>query len=642
MTSDLQKLDMLGQAVRENLQQRPVDGVDVMSSTTPSANSSASSPVSFEGLGPYPSSPATLHSISQDLRGTAPPHSKRPRDQEVESPELLDLLQEVASPTSAFKRRRLLILDVRPLPAYLASHLVHSANVVIPSMILRRCKNSGGEKWQGGWGTLKGFISTEGGKTAWDEAFAEDTDRRAEVELTIVIVGEGGSADDSNAAGTVDRLARTLANQPPTDNLDIQIKWVAGGWNDSVKPFEALREWYREGEQSTPCPYAHSRIPLRTAYSRGSSADESGTDAPLVATPSSSLTASPGIFNDNIGLPPAEESVAQPVKSLEHHSSMHPLRLQPASNAFAPPPLLSPGFSASRSAKRQPPKPSPINTTGLGRRSNSAAAIELSSISEPGKSSRPPKLSLHTGGIPTFPLKSASVGSPSSWAGHLNLNTSPRQVKQRGPGLSLAILDQPDYAALSSPRLADARPMPSLHATCMAQSKMPPSPSSFGGITRRIRQCSSPPGGTPTTPSYGSTARPELMPSHPSTSYFHSPNMATALSGSPAYSPVDDERGDSMRDSAPFVVSTILPSFLYLGPEIATEADVQQLLALGIKRILNVAVECNDAEALGIRERFDKYVQLPLRDCVEETGIGKGIRDACTFIGESLLGRYYD
>jgi hypothetical protein len=115
--------------------------------------------------------------------------------------------------------------------------------------------------------------------------------------------------------------------------------------------------------------------------------------------------------------------------------------------------------------------------------------------------------------------------------------------------------------------------------------------------------------------------------------------MATAYAGSEAYSPVDDERDDSQRDSAPFIVSTVLPSFLYLGPEITTEADVQQLLDLGVKRILNVAVECNEAEALGIKERFEKYVQLPLRDCVEETGIGKGIRDACTFLGESCLGR---
>jgi hypothetical protein len=109
---------------------------------------------------------------------------------------------------------------------------------------------------------------------------------------------------------------------------------------------------------------------------------------------------------------------------------------------------------------------------------------------------------------------------------------------------------------------------------------------------------------------------------------------ANAYSGSPAYSPVDEEAGDSSRDSAPFVVSTILPSFLYLGPEITTEKDIQQLQSLGVRRILNVAIECNDAEVLGIRDKFEKYVQLPLRDCVEETGIGKGVRDACTFLGE--------
>jgi hypothetical protein len=82
-----------------------------------------------------------------------------------------------------------------------------------------------------------------------------------------------------------------------------------------------------------------------------------------------------------------------------------------------------------------------------------------------------------------------------------------------------------------------------------------------------------------------------------------------------------------------FVVSTILPSFLFLGPEITTEREVQQLLDLGVKRILNVAVECDEGDRLNLQEKFEKYNRLPLRDCVEETGIRKGVEDACKFIG---------
>lgn len=81
-------------------------------------------------------------------------------------------------------------------------------------------------------------------------------------------------------------------------------------------------------------------------------------------------------------------------------------------------------------------------------------------------------------------------------------------------------------------------------------------------------------------------------------------------------------------------VSTILPSFLYLGPEITTRQDVEALQALGVRRILNVAFECDDDEGLGLRQEFDRYLKIPMRDTVEESGVGKGIRDACDFLGK--------
>ncbi|KAL1406816.1 hypothetical protein Q8F55_006225 [Vanrija albida] len=84
-------------------------------------------------------------------------------------------------------------------------------------------------------------------------------------------------------------------------------------------------------------------------------------------------------------------------------------------------------------------------------------------------------------------------------------------------------------------------------------------------------------------------------------------------------------------------VSTILPSFLYLGPEITTQQDVEALQALGVKRILNVAFECDDDEGLGLRQEFDRYLKIPMRDTVEESGVGKGIRDACDFLDDARL-----
>lgn len=86
----------------------------------------------------------------------------------------------------------------------------------------------------------------------------------------------------------------------------------------------------------------------------------------------------------------------------------------------------------------------------------------------------------------------------------------------------------------------------------------------------------------------------------------------------------------------PIDVSTVLPSFLFLGPEITTQADVDELQRLGVRRILNVAVECNDDEGLGLSTVFEKYYRIPMKDSVDESGVGKGIREAC-----EILGKYY-
>jgi hypothetical protein len=173
----------------------------------------------------------------------------------------------------------------------------------------------------------------------------------------------------------------------------------------------------------------------------------------------------------------------------------------------------------------------------------------------------------------------------------------------------------------------------SLQSVCHAQSGLPPSPSSFGGITRRVN------------PHYESPSviepngNPYFPPSCTSSSSSDSSGFDYPLSPINGYQATEDDDEDRSPGPLTFTVSTILPSFLYLGPEITSEAEVQKLLDLGVKRILNVAVECDEGERLELQNRFEKYVRLPLRDCVEESGIRKGVMDACQFLGLLLLCR---
>ena len=86
-----------------------------------------------------------------------------------------------------------------------------------------------------------------------------------------------------------------------------------------------------------------------------------------------------------------------------------------------------------------------------------------------------------------------------------------------------------------------------------------------------------------------------------------------------------------------FTISTILPNFLFLGPELTIQEHVEELQELGVKRILNIAAECDDDHGLKLKEVFDKYYKIPMRDTVEEENIAQGVREVCDILGMCLF-----
>lgn len=86
-----------------------------------------------------------------------------------------------------------------------------------------------------------------------------------------------------------------------------------------------------------------------------------------------------------------------------------------------------------------------------------------------------------------------------------------------------------------------------------------------------------------------------------------------------------------------FEVSTILPDFLYLGPDVQSEQAVTELKAMGVRRILNVACEIDDRGPLRLRDRFDRYLKVPMLDSVEAKGVQDSIEQACSFLDDARL-----
>ena len=389
--------------------------------------------------------------------------------QHIPAPDLLDLLS-----TSS----QLLIVDVRPLGLFLESHFPRSANISIPSLIVKRFRKPSQSR-NATWESLAGFVSTAAGKQVWDGLDTASW-------LEVVVVGL------TNA----DELARILSGIMEVLVEKGRVRVLEGGWAAVLSSTSASRELV-SGELSVSKNFPKSAIP------------------------------------SNSSNPQDWQSPTSP--PLSHRPSM---------------PLL---------------------------RASEQGTKNLPSISVPkDPARRPPKLSLNL----DKPLRSTSL---------------PPEPLQSGIGLNKLSINVGESNRLSPGLRITAPKTPlgsSFQTLCHAQSKLPPSPSSFGDVKRLV--------GPDEDLQPSATARP--------------------VSASPAI--------------APFIVSTVLPSFLFLGPEICSREDVEVLKGMGIKRILNVAIECNDDEGLMLRRSFERYLRIPMRDIVEESGVAKGMREACDFLGE--------
>ncbi|CDO70449.1 hypothetical protein BN946_scf184999.g90 [Trametes cinnabarina] len=124
------------------------------------------------------------------------------------------------------------------------------------------------------------------------------------------------------------------------------------------------------------------------------------------------------------------------------------------------------------------------------------------------------------------------------------------------------------------------------------------------------------------------------QPSTPRTPY----SPRTPITRSPSTARPDSSQPPTTEEPFPtFTVSTILPNFLFLGPELTSEEHVDELLSLGVKRILNIAAECDDDHGLRLRERFERYIRIPMRDTVEEDNITRGVREVCEILDDARL-----
>jgi hypothetical protein len=568
LSKDLALLEQLRRSVHKNLRLRPIRSA---SGSTPSrhtpqldASSSQSSDSPLESVldmtterSPSPDSvytPASAYFTPlTEFRGTpisAFHHSRNPsldtsarQQPQVSQPPSSTPAQGI-SPALLLARlstpTRPLLIDTRPVASFLRSHLPHSVNLAIPSLILRRSRKSAGAFHT--LDALRQYITTDDCKHVWDELMSgHDWDGDVIVFDEIML-----EKDRHNHQATPWAVMDVVA--PLLDHGGVDF--LEGG-------FAAARKH----------PYLSELLMTSTDSPDDLNVGQEISAAPVVQSSTASSFKRPGR-----GLAQLDTIIASRSKTYPEVEQIAPSPRPLMPTAIQPWNVLedcsspSPAPSAIVFSRPQPPRRPSIPT--------------LRRIDTAPPSTTLPKLQVSTG-----PSNSNTLAAPP-------LNGSGRKGRSRSPS-HLNLVHSNHSSPLASAFLS------------------PPNPSR------------------------------ELLPSSPGYSQPVTPRSPrTPMPHSPATARPDLDQPPSTEEPFPeFTVSTILPNFLFLGPELTLEEHVKMLMTNGVKRIINIAAECDDDHGLHLRDRFERYIHIPMRDTVEEDNITRGVQEVCKFLGESYSRR---
>ncbi|KAF8999781.1 hypothetical protein BDQ17DRAFT_1360370 [Cyathus striatus] len=540
--------------------------------TTPSTSSTATptpkamSPLSPKSLPKEPPKPVSVPKIAAPSAPSPPPFPVP-----ISAKSLYDRL-------ISFKRP--LLIDTRPPAIFLSFRIRHSINIAIPSLILKRSRKPGGGAFQT-LDALRQFITTEQGKSTWDDLMADDEERwDGDV---VLYDDEMNEKDRDNTSVTAWALVPVLRPLVEGGVKGGMVGYLEGGISKGGHDvyLETLimtgdEEAAEVQEPQQQFDIQQQQLPAGAANVPASSPGPPGKRKPSLGA---------GLFQLDTHTAAMKASKKFPEIEPSSSTSSNP----PSPPSRSPLPVMSVRMPSAAQLSPDPssilmdptPSPPPSTIAKLDTKSSERLANvpKLSLRTKPMRSATlniPPALSLSGLSAPTSPS-------------HLNLvysSHSPPASARWGPPTSPGFVNTNDPSNYLTPYYTP----PHTPGTPKPLSAYPPS--------------------TPTTPH---TARPDLLDPPPST---------------------DTESECAFPN---FTVSTILPGFLYLGPELTEQEHVDELQGLGVRRILNIAAECDDDQGLGLKEKFEKYVKIPMRDTVEEENIARGVKEVCEILDDARL-----
>ncbi|PFH47554.1 hypothetical protein AMATHDRAFT_67571 [Amanita thiersii Skay4041] len=519
-------------------------------------------------------------------------------DPNTPSPEAAELASLPIPPGILYSRltsaKRPLLIDTRPPTLHLAFHICYSINIAIPTLLLKRSR-----KQNGGFQSLdalRSFVTTEQGKASWDELLAPDGPWDGDI---VVYDDEMDPRDKSGGSSTAWVLISVLAPLLKSGFVSYLEGGIsAAGYHPDL---ETLIVTPDDNTASNDPPAA--KTPQTGTFKKGLFQLDTGTASRSKPLPE--LDQNSASSSSTASTPPASRSPLplMPASISSTSSPSSSLKLPRASKSATTSPRIShtditdpsPSPPPSQITFRRPVPPARRPSVPNLRRLDTSTTDRLSLRTKPGRSATltvPPSLPL-TLQVPTSPS-------------HLNLvhsNYSPpgsaRRTPKNSPPLASAANGSGGYpiSGAETPEQLTPYYTPP-HTPCTPRPLQPP-------------------------PSM--TVRPELDTTR--TTHY---GYANALND-------DDTPLSSDEEFLSFNVSTILPNFLFLGPELTAPEHVQELRDLGVRRILNIAAECDDDNGLRLREVFEKYVKIPMRDTVEEKNISWGVREVCNVLDDARL-----
>ncbi|KAF9970363.1 hypothetical protein BGZ73_006940 [Actinomortierella ambigua] len=610
----------------------------VASSTTPTSTSS---------------SPTVSANISSPLRSALVPYPASP----ITPQGLLSLMKNHHASSNS---SRPLVLDVRPHPEFYPLSIAHSININLPTLLLRRYRRGGAVSSF----ALESFITMPSDKdlyhaiqdewrvkTAASSANNDDETDNSAAHDVVVLDHDMRAGDEEYGRASTPAWTLVSVLERGGGNLTgpIRLWYLQGG-------FEAFQAWNTDDRylaQYGECaleddPYAASSVAgMDGGHGLGLLAPAGTmTGAALVNTPLREEDED----GDLVSMPTVHPLDPH---ALKHHHQQQDVEMEEAASSTVDAntaKIVARAVSMSGAAM-----PRQRNASGAPVRRESLFSLNTKSLQRPAGLARaqtigvsplnikttnlqappPPKahwLTVPNGGNNSHPntlsaLNHSNNGSPNAPSPVMSLGNVSMDIShsatpsEHWSASSNSLAGGADHAPSLSRSLTTKTSVSSLATLASYGNQHHHHYHHHGGSDRIDEQAEEEEaGGYDTTTMKGRGGG--------KYGYFESQHEDSSMAYYQQYG--DDSEG--AENDGEQEVSCILPNFLFLGPEVVTEDQALELERLGVKRILNLARECEDAPVAN-RPGMN-YFKIGLQDHVE-ADVSAGLLQAVDIIAAS-------